>query len=140
MAHALHRRPAVQAGLRAKPEIGLQFGAGGDSSPAELAAEGTLDPAWAVRKAKRCLDAGAQLIMIESKGAPAWCKGLGQSWLHSPSPPPTAAGTRGCAAALGGAGITEDVEEWRTDVAARFLDALGEERVMFEAADPKVFS
>ena len=37
-------------------------------------------------------------------------------------------------------GITEDVEEWRTDVVARFMDALGPERCMFEAADPKVFT
>jgi phosphosulfolactate synthase (CoM biosynthesis protein A) len=39
-------------------------------------------------------------------------------------------------------GITEDVPEggWRTDVAARLADELGLERVMFEAADPDVFS
>lgn len=29
------------AGLKAKPELGIQFGAGGDTSEAELASEGT---------------------------------------------------------------------------------------------------
>jgi phosphosulfolactate synthase (CoM biosynthesis protein A) len=37
-------------------------------------------------------------------------------------------------------GITENVTQWRTDVAARMVDALGLERVMFEAADPAVFA
>jgi phosphosulfolactate synthase (CoM biosynthesis protein A) len=36
-------------------------------------------------------------------------------------------------------GITENVQTWRTDVVARIVDALGLERVMFEAADPDVF-
>jgi phosphosulfolactate synthase (CoM biosynthesis protein A) len=36
-------------------------------------------------------------------------------------------------------GITENVRTWRTDVAARFAETLGLERVMFEAADPEVF-
>jgi len=36
-------------------------------------------------------------------------------------------------------GITENVHNWRTDVVARFVNALGLERVMFEAADPEVF-
>lgn len=43
----------LQAGLKAKPEIGVQFGVGGDSSVAELAAEGLVHPSWAIRKAKR---------------------------------------------------------------------------------------
>ncbi|KAL4458342.1 hypothetical protein ABPG75_013207 [Micractinium tetrahymenae] len=93
-----------RAGLRPKPEVGIQFGAGGDSSPAELRAEGTIDVSWAIRRAQRCLEAGAPLIMIESEG------------------------------------ITEDVDSWRTDVVSRLVDALGAERLMFEAADPKVFS
>jgi hypothetical protein len=46
----------------------VQFGAGGDSSPSELAAEGLVDPQWAIKKAKRCLEAGAHIIMIESEG------------------------------------------------------------------------
>jgi phosphosulfolactate synthase (CoM biosynthesis protein A) len=92
------------AGLKAKPEIGIQFGAGGATSAAELAAEGTRDPQWAISQARRFLDAGAYQIMIESEG------------------------------------ITENVAVWRTDVVARFADALGLERVMFEAADPAVFA
>jgi phosphosulfolactate synthase (CoM biosynthesis protein A) len=54
--------------------------------------------------AKRYLDAGATMIMIESEG------------------------------------ITENVSAWRTDVVARFAAELGLERVMFEAADPDVFT
>jgi phosphosulfolactate synthase (CoM biosynthesis protein A) len=92
------------AGLRAKPEVGIQFGAGGASSAEELAAEGTRDPAWAIAQARRYLDAGAHLIMIESEG------------------------------------ITENVRPWRTDVSARLVDALGLDKVMFEAADPEVFA
>jgi phosphosulfolactate synthase (CoM biosynthesis protein A) len=37
-------------------------------------------------------------------------------------------------------GITEQVREWRTDVVARIVAELGLERVMFEAAEPDVFS
>jgi phosphosulfolactate synthase (CoM biosynthesis protein A) len=92
-----------QAGLRPKPEVGVQFGAGGATTAAELEAEGVRDPAWAIALARRYLDAGAELIMIESEG------------------------------------ITENVREWRTDIVAKIVDALGLDRVMFEAADPEVF-
>jgi phosphosulfolactate synthase (CoM biosynthesis protein A) len=92
------------AGLKAKPEIGIQFGAGGATTAEELASEGTRDPGWAIGQARRFLDAGAYQIMIESEG------------------------------------ITENVKTWRTDVIARFADALGLERLMFEAADPEVFA
>lgn len=92
-----------KAGLKPKPEVGIQFGAGGASTAAELEAEGTRDPAWAVALAKRFLDAGAYMIMIESEG------------------------------------ITESVNTWRTDVPGQFANALGLDRVMFEAADPAVF-
>jgi phosphosulfolactate synthase (CoM biosynthesis protein A) len=92
-----------QAGLKAKPEVGIQFGAGGATSTAELEAEGTRDPQWAIAQARRFLDAGAFMIMIESEG------------------------------------ITENVRAWRTDVVAQIGNALGLERVMFEAADPQVF-
>jgi len=96
---------AVQkVGMKPKPEVGIQFGAGGASAAAELAAEGTRDPQWAVAQAQRLLDAGAPLIMIESEG------------------------------------ITESVTTWRADVPARFVNALGLESVMFEAADPEVFA
>ncbi|HVT29669.1 MAG TPA: phosphosulfolactate synthase [Lacipirellulaceae bacterium] len=93
-----------RAGMKAKPEVGIQFGAGGASAVGELAAEGTRDPAWAISQAKRFLNAGAYLIMIESEG------------------------------------ITESVDTWRTDVPAKIIDALGLEQVMFEAADPAVFT
>ncbi len=93
----------VSLGMRPKPEVNIQFGAGGTSDPEELAAEGTSDPGWAVHQAKKCLEAGAELVMVESEG------------------------------------ITEQVAEWRTDVPAIFINALGLENLMFEAADPEVF-
>ncbi len=96
---------AVQrSGMKAKPEIGIQFGAGGATRAAALEAQGTRDPEACIVLARRFLDAGAYLIMIESEG------------------------------------ITENVKSWRTDVPARIADALGLEKVMFEAADPEVFS
>lgn len=91
-------------GLKAKPEVGIQFGAGGATSSEELAAEGTRDVDWAIQQAKRFINAGAYMIMIESEG------------------------------------ITENVKVWRTDVAAKIINALGIEKVMFEAADPDVFA
>src|SRR5438874_1442392 len=57
-----------KAGLKAKPEVGIQFGAGGATAAAELQAEGTRDPSWAIAQAKRFLEAGAEIIMIESEG------------------------------------------------------------------------
>jgi len=57
-----------RAGMKAKPEVGIQFGAGGASAASELAAEGLRDVGWAIRQAQRFLDAGAYLIMIESEG------------------------------------------------------------------------
>jgi phosphosulfolactate synthase (CoM biosynthesis protein A) len=93
-----------KAGLKAKPEVGIQFGAGGATTEGELAAEGTRDPEWAIQQAKRFVDAGAYMIMIESEG------------------------------------ITENVKTWRTDVVAKFIQALGLEKPMFEAADPEVFA
>ncbi len=93
-----------KAGLKPKPEVGIQFGAGGATSVAELEAEGTRDPEWAIGQAKRFLDAGAYMIMIESEG------------------------------------ITENVKVWRTDVPAKIVNALGLEKVMFEASDPEVFA
>jgi phosphosulfolactate synthase (CoM biosynthesis protein A) len=55
-------------GLKPKPEVGIQFGAGGATSAGELEAEGTRDPAWAIHQMKRLLEAGAELIMVESEG------------------------------------------------------------------------
>jgi phosphosulfolactate synthase (CoM biosynthesis protein A) len=92
-----------KSGLKAKPEVGIQFGAGGATSLEELKAEGTRDASWAIAQATRFLDAGAEIIMIESEG------------------------------------ITENVDPWRTDVPAKFIDEIGMEKLMFEAADPDVF-
>jgi phosphosulfolactate synthase (CoM biosynthesis protein A) len=93
-----------EAGLRPKPEVGIQFGAGGASTVEALEAEGTRDVGYAIELAKRHLEAGAHMIMIESEG------------------------------------ITEQVREWHTDVVASIVSELGLEQVMFEAADPDVFS
>jgi phosphosulfolactate synthase (CoM biosynthesis protein A) len=93
-----------KAGLKPKPEVGIQFGAGGASSVEALEAEGTRDVGYAIELAKRHLEGGAHMIMIESEG------------------------------------ITEQVREWRTDVVASIVAELGLEQVMFEAADPDVFS
>jgi phosphosulfolactate synthase (CoM biosynthesis protein A) len=57
-----------RAGLKAKREVGIQFGAGGATAPEELAQEGTRDVGYAIDLARRCLDAGAYMIMIESEG------------------------------------------------------------------------
>jgi phosphosulfolactate synthase (CoM biosynthesis protein A) len=57
-----------KAGLKPKPEVGIQFGAGGATAAAELQAEGTRDPEWAISQAKQFLDAGAYMIMVESEG------------------------------------------------------------------------
>lgn len=61
---------AVQAaGMKAKPEVGIQFGAGGGATTvAELEAEGQQDPSQAIARARRFLAAGAYMIMIESEG------------------------------------------------------------------------
>lgn len=58
----------TKAGLKAKPELGIQIGSGGDSTEAELAAEGAKDVGDLVDRAKKTLDAGASIIMIESEG------------------------------------------------------------------------
>lgn len=92
------------AGLKAKPEVGIQFGAGGATAAAELESEGTQDPSWAVIRAQKYLDAGATMIMVESEG------------------------------------ISENVKTWRTDVPAKFVNALGLDKLMFEAAEPEVFA
>ena len=55
-------------GLKVKPEVGVQFGAGGATSVEELEAEGIRDPEWMIIQAKRFLEAGAYMIMIESEG------------------------------------------------------------------------
>src|SRR5205814_2459071 len=57
-----------KSGLKAKPEIGIQFGAGGATPTAELQAEGTRDPSSLVSLARRFLEAGVELIIIEVEG------------------------------------------------------------------------
>lgn len=91
-------------GMRAKPEVGIQFGAGGDTPTTDLEREGQQDPGWAIGQARRFLEAGAYMVMLESEG------------------------------------ITENVPRPRTEVPARFIDELGLEKLMFEAADPEVFA
>ncbi|EFR02092.1 hypothetical protein MGYG_05095 [Nannizzia gypsea CBS 118893] len=95
-------------GLKPKPELGIQFGAGGGTyshtETSELEAIGTSDPGKLINLGKKFLDAGVERLMIESEG------------------------------------ITENVSEWRTDVVSQIMKELPQERVMFEAADPKVFS
>ena len=94
----------LKAGLTPKPEISVQFGAGGTTSAGTLEQMGTIDVKWAVDTAKACLDAGAPMVMLESEG------------------------------------VTESVTSWRTDVPSRFATEIGLEHVMFEAADPEVYS
>ncbi|KAL1839632.1 hypothetical protein VTJ49DRAFT_1293 [Mycothermus thermophilus] len=107
----------VQAeGLKAKPEIGIQFGAGGDTDPAALealaggtsggAGGGTSPASKIVDLGKRFIEqCGVERIMIESEG------------------------------------ITENVgDRWRTDVVRAVMEGLPPEKVMFEAAEPKVFN
>ncbi len=55
-----------RAGLTAKPEIGVLFGAGGDTPEAQVG--DVQDPEFAIQQAERFLDAGAPSIMIESEG------------------------------------------------------------------------
>jgi phosphosulfolactate synthase (CoM biosynthesis protein A) len=92
-----------KAGLKAKPEVGIQFGAGGDTAAESLQQEGIQDPTYAIRQAKRFLDAGAYIIMMESEG------------------------------------VTENADPWRVEIPAQFINELGLENVMFEAADPPVY-
>ncbi|KAG8908272.1 hypothetical protein FRB99_007805 [Tulasnella sp. 403] len=110
-------------GLKPKPEIGILFGAGGDTEGLE--ATGTRDSKWLIevhislssqvvespdvahmlnfQRAEAFLKAGADRIMIESEG------------------------------------ITENVKNWRTDVVSSITLALPMDKLMFEAAEPAVF-
>jgi phosphosulfolactate synthase (CoM biosynthesis protein A) len=58
----------TKAGFKAKPELGIQVGSGGDSTVAELAAESKKDVGDLVDRGRQALDAGASIIMIESEG------------------------------------------------------------------------
>ncbi len=56
------------AGMKPKPEVGIQFGAGGTATAAELEAAGQRDVSWLIQQVRRFRDAGAPMIMIESEG------------------------------------------------------------------------
>lgn len=94
---------AKRTGLHVKAEVGIQFGAGGTSSAEELERAGSGSVPAALSRARQALEAGADMIVLESEG------------------------------------VTESVNQWRTDVPAAFADALGLEQLMFEAAEPAVF-
>src|SRR5207248_11699331 len=55
-------------GMGAKAEGGSKSGSGGATAAGGLEAEATSDPGRAVDMARRCLEAGACLIMSESDG------------------------------------------------------------------------
>lgn len=96
-------RRAKKTGLKVKAEVGIQFGAGGTTESSALAAAGTGSVSAAIQRGRAALDAGADLVLLESEG------------------------------------VTESVTTWRTDVVSAFAEAFGLERLMFEAADPRVF-
>ena len=89
--------------VKPKPEINVQFGAGGASDPEELERGGQQSPEQAIEEGKRHLEAGADLLMVEAEG------------------------------------ITEEVKEWRTDVAYQIANGLGIENLVFEAPGPEMF-
>jgi phosphosulfolactate synthase (CoM biosynthesis protein A) len=89
--------------LQPKPEINVQFGAGGASDPEELERQGQQSPEQAIEEGRRHLEAGADLLMVEAEG------------------------------------ITEEVVEWRTDVAYQIANELGVENLVFEAPGPAMF-
>lgn len=86
-----------------KPEINVQFGAGGATDPEILEEQGQQDPEQAIAEGRRHLEAGADLLMVEAEG------------------------------------ITEEVTEWRTDVAYQIANELGIENLVFEAPGPEMF-
>lgn len=98
------------AGLTAKPEIGIQFGAGGDTSASELESMGAqADPSKVVNLCKRFIEEGkVERIMIESEGITE--------------------------------NVGDNKSNWRTDVVQAILKEIPQEKVMFEAADPEVFN
>ncbi len=65
---SLVKRKGAKSWDEGQSEVGIQFGAGGTTAASELEAEGTRDIDWAVDRARRYLDGGAYMIMIESEG------------------------------------------------------------------------
>lgn len=94
---------AEEYDIAPKPEINVQFGAGGATDPSILEEQGQQDPEQAIEEGRRHLEAGAELLMVEAEG------------------------------------ITEEVTEWRTDVAYQIANALGIENLVFEAPGPEMF-
>ena len=95
---------ALDRGFHVKPEVGVQFGAGGGSSVDQLRAEAPRAVDHAIRMAERYVALGLPRVMIESEG------------------------------------LTENVDAPRHDIITSIASALGLERLMFEAADPAVFT
>ena len=95
---------ALDRGFQVKPEVGVQFGAGGGSTVEQLETETPRAVDDAIRIAERYLGLGLPLVMIESEG------------------------------------LTENVRAPRHDIIAKIVSALGLSRLMFEAADPTVFT
>lgn len=97
-------RRALDLGFQVKPEIGIQFGAGGGSSVEQLESEAPRAVDQAIRMAERYFALGIPIVMVESEG------------------------------------LTESVKTPRTELIAQLVASLGSERLMFEAADPAVFT
>src|SRR5699024_3134410 len=139
----------VKAGLKAKPELGIQIGSDGDSGAAELAAESAKDIGDLADRGQRALNAGASTIMAESEGIPEnraernteaavrdqSAKDLGALVDRGQRAPNAGASS----IMVEAEGITENVEEWNPAAAAAIINGLGLENVMFEAADGPVF-
>ncbi len=96
-------RVADDYDVEPKPEINVQFGAGGATDPEILEEQGQMSPEQAIEEGRRHLEAGANLLMVEAEG------------------------------------ITEEVTEWRTDVAYQIANELGIENLVFEAPGPEMF-
>ena len=61
-------RRAARTSMKVKAEVGIQFGAGGTSDAGALAAEGTGSVSFAVQRGRAALEAGADLVLLESEG------------------------------------------------------------------------
>lgn len=55
-------------GMKAKPELGIQFGAGGDTDASALEEFGTSDPSRVIDVGRKFIDSGVERLMIESEG------------------------------------------------------------------------
>ncbi len=100
---AMTEKVVAEYDIAPKPEINVQFGAGGATDPDILEEQGQQSPEQAIEEGERHLEAGAELLMVEAEG------------------------------------ITEEVNEWRTDVAYQLANELGTENCVFEAPGPEMF-